>query len=109
MTQSNLIIDEDYISLINGIKQQVKSAQLKAHRAVNTELITMYWSIGKELLARQKTEQWGSKYLEQVSTDLRMEFSGMQGFSTTNLKRMRQYTQLYPKLEIGAQVVRQLS
>jgi hypothetical protein len=74
MTKQHLIIDEDYVALINDIKRQVKSAQLKAHRAVNTQLIKLYWSIGKELLARQKTEQWGSKYLEQVSHDLKIEF-----------------------------------
>jgi predicted nuclease of restriction endonuclease-like (RecB) superfamily len=108
MTQQNLIIDEDYVSLINDIKKQVKSAQIKAHRAVNTELITMYWSIGKELLARQKTEKWGSKYLEQVSTDLRMEFSGIHGFSLRNLKYMRQLATAYPNPDFGQQAVAQL-
>ena len=62
MTQNNLIIDEDYISLIHGIKQQVKSAQLEAYCAVNTQLIQMYWAIGKELVARQKTKQWASNF-----------------------------------------------
>ena len=108
MTQSNVIIDEDYISLIHDIKQQVKSAQLKAHRAVNTELIRMYWSIGKELAVRQKSEQWGSKYLDQVSADLRMEFPGMQGFSLRNLKYMRQLASTYPKPDFGQQAVAQL-
>ena len=108
MTQSNLIIDEDYISLINGIKQQVKSAQLKAHRAVNTELISMYWAIGKELIARQKTEQWGSKYLEQVSADLMIEFPGMKGLSKRNLEYMRQFSDLFNFDSIAQQPAAQL-
>lgn len=109
MATQTIIIDEAYVSLINEIKQQVKTAQFRAHRVVNTELIKMYWSIGKELLARQQTERWGSRYLEQVSRDLKIEFPNMKGFSTTNLKYMRLFAQEYPDLSIGQQLVDQLS
>jgi predicted nuclease of restriction endonuclease-like (RecB) superfamily len=108
-TQQKLIIDDDYVSLINDIKQQVKTAQLKAHRAVNTELVKLYWSIGKELLVRQKNEKWGSKYLEQVSNDLKIEFPNMKGFSRSNLYAMRQFAELYPGGLIVQQAVGQLS
>jgi predicted nuclease of restriction endonuclease-like (RecB) superfamily len=103
---TNIIIDNDYAELITKLKQKVATARLKAHRAVNTELIKLYWTIGKELLARQKLESWGSKYLEQVSRDLKLAFPGMRGFSTTNLKCMRIFAQEYP--EIGQQAVDQL-
>lgn len=73
MDEVKVIIDKDYVSLVKEIKDQVKSAQLKAHRAVNTELIKLYWSIGKKLLERQKIEVWGSKYLDQLSKDLKAE------------------------------------
>ena len=108
MEQHNLIIDENYISLINDIKHQVKTAQLKAHRAVNTQLIHLYCAIGKELLTRQKSEQWGSKYLEQVSADLKMEFPGMQGFSKRNLERMINFSECYTTIGFAAQAVPQL-
>lgn len=109
MSQNQIsIIDSDYVSLIKSIKETVKTAQIKAHRAVNTELIHMYWLIGKELLARQKVEQWGSKYLDHVSNDLMFEFPGMQGFSQRNLKYMRQLATNYPDIEFGKQAVSQL-
>jgi predicted nuclease of restriction endonuclease-like (RecB) superfamily len=104
---TSLIIDKDYATLLTDLKAAVKSAQLKAHRAVNTELITLYWTIGKNLLERQKVEQWGSKYLEQVSKDLKAEFPGMTGLSAVNLKRMRMFSSIFPT-EIGSQAVTQL-
>jgi predicted nuclease of restriction endonuclease-like (RecB) superfamily len=104
---SRLLIDEDYAHLLCDLKHKIKTAQLKAHRAVNTELILLYWSIGKELLQRQKVEAWGSKYLEQISKDLKAEFSNVSGFSERNLMRMRQFASLY-HAEITPQAVAQL-
>ena len=103
------IIDNDYAKLIHDLKQTVRTAQLKAHRAVNTELIKLYWQIGKALHERQKVEKWGAKYLDQVSNDLKLAFPSMKGFSSTNLKYMRIFAQEYPNLEIGQQAVDQLS
>lgn len=100
--------DKSYISLILELKDRVLKAQLRAHRAVNTELIKLYWEIGKSLSDRQQSEKWGSKYLEQVSKDLKTEFPGMKGFSVTNLKRMRVFFREFPYNSIGAQAVPQL-
>ena len=105
---TSIIIDDDYAELITSLKQKVSTALLNAHRAVNTELIKLHWSIGKALLARQKVNAWGSKYLEQVSRDLKLAFPGINGFSVTNLKRMRIYAEQYPRLLISAQPVHQL-
>ena len=102
------IIDNDYAKLIHDLKQTVRTAQLKAHRAVNTELIRLYWQIGKALHERQKVEKWGAKYLEQVSGDLANAFPSMKGFSRRNLERMINFSRLYVSLEIAAQAVPQL-
>lgn len=102
---SNLIIDDDYVSLINDLKQHVKTAQVKAHWAVNIKLIKLYWNIEKVLLEHQKIEAWGSKYLEQVSLDIRASFPMMKGLSTTNLKRTRLFAIKYFDIEFGAQAV----
>ena len=102
---TTIIIDTDYAKLIQDLKQAVRGAQLKAHRAVNNELILLYWKIGKELQARQKVEAWGSKNLDQVSVDLKAAFPGMKGFSRTNLYNMRQFAEIYPSHLIVQQAV----
>ena len=108
MDTTTIIIDTDYAKLIQDLKQAVRGAQLKAHRAVNNELILLYWKIGKELQARQKVEAWGSKYLEQVSRDLANAFPSMKGLSRRNLERMISFSRLYPSLDFAAQAVPQL-
>jgi predicted nuclease of restriction endonuclease-like (RecB) superfamily len=51
----------------------------------------LYWEIGKDIVEKQEQEGWGSKVLEKVAKDLRNEFSGMEGFSRTNIFRMRAF------------------
>ena len=75
------IISADYQSFLQSIKIRVQQAQLKAVVAVNTELIVLYWQIGKEILARQEKEGWGTKVIDRLSVDLHAAFPQLKGFS----------------------------
>jgi predicted nuclease of restriction endonuclease-like (RecB) superfamily len=99
------MIDNAYKDWLIELKQKVRTAQLKAAIAVNTELILLYWELGKMITEKQTA--WGSKFLEQLSQDLRTEFPDMQGFSERNLKYCRQFYQFYYP-SIGQQLVAQL-
>ena len=99
------MLDNAYKDWLIELKQKVRTAQLKAAVAVNTELIILYWELGKMITEKQTA--WGSKFLEQLSQDLRTEFPDMQGFSERNLKYCRQFYQFYvPSIE--QQLVAQL-
>ncbi len=99
------MLDNAYKDWLIELKQKVRTAQLKAAVAVNTELIMLYWELGKMITDKQTA--WGSKFLEQLSQDLCTEFPDMQGFSERNLKYCRQFYQFYvPSIE--QQVVAQL-
>ena len=99
------MLDNTYIDWLIELKQKVRTAQLKAAVAVNTELIMLYWELGKMITEKQTA--WGSKFLEQLSQDLRTEFPDIQGFSERNLKYCRQFYQFYlPSIE--QQLVAQL-
>lgn len=94
------MIDKAYKEWLVELKQKVRTAQLKAAVAVNTELIMLYWELGKMITEKQTA--WGSKFLPQLSKDLSLEFADMQGFSETNLKYCRlfyQYTVKSPQVE----------
>jgi predicted nuclease of restriction endonuclease-like (RecB) superfamily len=103
----SITLDHNYHHFLNEIKQQYITAQFKATRAVNNLLIEFYWSLGKQILAKQTQTTWGSKFLTQLSIDLQQAFPGSQGFSARNLKYMRQFAALYPD-EIGQRSVAQL-
>ena len=51
---------QTYTALLASIKERIQSAQVRAALAVNCELVLLYWGIGKEILARQEQEGWGT-------------------------------------------------
>ena len=83
--------------------------QLKAAVAVNTALLQFYWELGADIVARQAQADWGSGFLNQLSTDLMLEFPEMKGFSASNLKYIRQWYAFYAASPvIGQQAVGQI-
>lgn len=87
---SELIIEQANGEFLAGIKTSIREARLRAGRAVNRELIALYWRIGEEIVERQERHGWGKSVVEQLATDLRLEFPGTGGFSVQNLRYMRQ-------------------
>jgi len=96
-----------YADLLATVKDRVRMAQVRAHRAVNTELLTLYWAIGQAILDRQQDEGWGTRVIDRLAEDLRAEFPEMRGLSRSNLKYMRQAAAAWPG-PIGQQPVGQL-
>lgn len=87
----------DYRDFLADLKGRVRGAQLRASLSVNRELILLYWGIGRDILARQASQGWGSKVVSQLSHDLRVAFPDMKGFSERNLLFMRRLAQTYPR------------
>ena len=68
---------QDYLGLLTEIKKRIHSAQYEALKAVNRELIGLYWDIGRMIVERQNSEGWGKSVVEKLSADLRREFPGL--------------------------------
>lgn len=85
--------DQSYKKWLTELKGKIRSSQLKAAIAVNTELILFYWDLGK--MISEKQTFWGSKLIENLSKDLQNEFPDMKGFSERNLKYCRMFYQFY--------------
>ncbi|NER78086.1 MAG: DUF1016 domain-containing protein [Leptolyngbya sp. SIO1D8] len=100
--------DQNYAALLNGLKTQIRTAQVKAALAVNKELILLYWHIGKEILTQQQAQGWGAKVINRLSQDLKREFPDMKGFSGRNLKYMRAFAEAWPDDQFVLQVVAQI-
>jgi len=89
----------DYPRLLEEIKERIRSAQYEALKAVNKELVGLYWDIGRMIVEKQEQAGWGQAVVERLSEDLRREFPGVRGFSAQNLWYMRQFYQEYRALE----------
>lgn len=85
----------EYKAFVEDIKQRVRDAQYAALKAVNKELIILYWDIGKRIVEKQNKLGWGKAIVETLAKDLQKEFPGIQGFSAQNLWRMKQFFQAY--------------
>ena len=89
------LVSDEYVVLLGEIKQRIRSAQYEALKAVNKELISLYWDIGKVIVERQKEEPRGKSVVEQLAKDLQAEFPGIGGFSSRNIWRMRGFYLTY--------------
>ncbi len=108
MTDPAVAVPEGYPQLLEQLKAQVRRAGVHASRVVNTELLTLYWDLGRAILDRQDAEGWGTKVIDQLAVDLRAAFPEMRGLSRSNLKYMRQMASTWPRTAIGQQAVGQL-
>ncbi len=104
--KSNLVFDKEYKVWLADIKGRVRSAQIKAALNVSTELLTLYWDIGADIVIKQKKAKWGDGFLLRLSKDLMTEFPDMKGFSKRNLELIRQWYLFYN--QIAKQPVSQL-
>jgi predicted nuclease of restriction endonuclease-like (RecB) superfamily len=86
---------ENYRSLLVEVKHRIRSAQYEALKAVNRELMTLYWDIGKAIVTRQEVAGWGKSVVEQLAQDLQAEFFGIGGFSARNIWNMRNFYVTY--------------
>lgn len=90
------------------IKQRIRSAQYEALKAVNQEMINLYWDIGQIIVTQQQGASWGKSVVEQLAKDLQAEFPGISGFSAANLWRMRLFYESYVNNEKLAPMVREI-
>lgn len=95
MNDPSPFLPAEYAPLLEDLKNRIRSAQLKAAVSVNRELVTLYWHIGRQILAAQQNQGWGNNVIDRLAADLRQEFAAMGGFSPRNLWRMRAMAQAY--------------
>jgi predicted nuclease of restriction endonuclease-like (RecB) superfamily len=100
---------EKYPAFLADVKTRIQAAQYAALRAVNKELVSLYWDIGRLIIERQQSEGWGKAVVEQLAADLRADFPGTGGFSASNLWRMKAFFETYDGTEKLAPLVREIS
>lgn len=105
----NATLPKGYGRLLTDIKERIRSAQYEALKAVNKELVGMYWDIGRMIVERQKGATWGKSVVQRLAADLRAEFPGVSGFSAQNLWRMRQFYEQYREHKKLSPLVREIA
>jgi len=102
MSKAKQLIPSDYAALLAEVKERVRAAQYAALKAVNKELVTLYWDIGRLIASRQADAAHGAAIAEQLAADLRQEYPGVSGYSRRNVFYMREFYLAYrdsPKVQ----------
>lgn len=100
-----LINDNQYLSVIDSLKNEIQKSQYSAALAVNSELTMLYYRIGK-IINEYKT--WGNKFIDNLSRDLKIAFPNSTGYSVRNLKYMAKFAEEYPDVEFVQAVSAQI-
>ena len=98
----------DYTAWLCEMKSRIRSAHLSAARAVNRDMILLYWDIGRGILEKQKEQGWGKSVVDRLAADLRKEFPDISGFSARNLWDMRRLIEAYSNARVLAQAVQEI-
>jgi predicted nuclease of restriction endonuclease-like (RecB) superfamily len=86
----------------------IHSAQTSAYRAVNKELINLYWNVGYYIALKVNAAQWGDKTVEELANYIQTQHPELKGFNRRGLYRMRQFFETYKDAEIVTSLVTQL-
>lgn len=90
-------LPQGFADLLREVKIRIQSAQTRAIAAVNSELIRLYWDVGRLIDERQQREGWGATVIPRIAAELRHEFAELKGFSERNIQRMLAFYRSYPE------------
>ena len=90
-----LPVPDGYDDFLRGLKDRIRTAQVRAALSVNREMVSLYWQIGRDILTRQQQHGWGDAVIRRLAADIQKAFPGVEGFSYRNLYRMRAFHSAY--------------
>ena len=103
---SNTIKSTELANAVHIIKNAVLRSQQRALSAINQELLSLYYGIGRFVSVNTRNKNWGSGFIEALSEQIRKELPGLRGFSATNLRNMRTFYEEWKALENNISSVR---
>lgn len=98
-------MDERFTSII----YLIKDARTNAIKAVNAELINLYWNVGEYIHKQIETNQWGASIVEELAKYIAKQEPDLRGFSDKNLWRMKQFYETYINFPKLSPLVREIS
>lgn len=101
-----LMNSNEYLSIVESIKKEIRTAQYRATVRVNRELLMLYYSIGN-IINKHKT--WGNKFIENLAADIKLSFPDATGYSVRNLKYMAKFSSRFPNQEIVQAALAQIT
>lgn len=98
-------MDKRFIDIIQIIKQ----SRVNAIKAVNAELINLYWNIGEHISKKLEKSEWGDSVVTELARYIQQNEPEIKGFSDKNIWRMKQFYEAYKDFPKLSPLVREIS
>jgi predicted nuclease of restriction endonuclease-like (RecB) superfamily len=85
----------EFVLWVNELKSKIHEAKRKVAFSITSQLLELYWEIGKDICIKQQTSNWGNSLIDQIAAELKLEFPEMKGFSRRNLYAIKQWYSFY--------------
>lgn len=82
------MLEKDFKSIVEEVKKQISNTQYEIFRNANMSLLKLYYNIGRTI---NENSEWGNKFIDELSVELKVTFPNIKGFSVRNLKNMKKY------------------
>ena len=89
MSENNMI-DKNFKKVVESIKNEIYKTQTLIMTDANKRLLDLYFYVGKIV---NENSSWGNKFIESLSTEMKIEFPNIKGFSVRNIKNMKKFYQ----------------
>ena len=99
------ILEKDFKLVVSEIKKDIKNTQIKTMLQANSELMFLYFRIGKVL---NENSKYGNSFIKNVAMEIKLDNPDIAGFSERNLKRMKRFYNEYKEYEKMPQAVAQI-
>lgn len=93
--------DAEYSRWIQELKERYRHSQIKAATQVNREMLRFYWSLGRDIVARDAENVYGSGFYRNLSQDLKVAIPEAEGFSRQSLQYMKKMYLLYNEASVN--------
>jgi len=91
------------------IIQLIKQSQANAIKAVNNELINLYWNVGEYISKKIEKSEWGDSVVTELANFIQTQEPELKGFSDKNIWRMKQFYETYKDFPKLSTVLREIS
>lgn len=92
----------------SDIVQLIQQTRANAYKAVNAELINLYWQVGEYISKKVADAAWGDKTVEQLAEYIQGNHPDLKGYNRRGLYRMKQFYETYVQSKLVSPVATQI-
>jgi len=98
------------VQLITDLRHMIEENRQSIAIAVNAGMTMLYWQVGRKILTEvlnKERAEYGKHIVASVGRHLSLEYG--KGFNEKNIRKMIQFSELFPDRQIVASLSRQLT